>query len=574
MKSYQFYVSPEGCDDHEGLEDSPFRTIEKARDAIRSLNGQFDGDIIVYVRGGVYPIQDMIEFDARDSGKWGSEVIYRAYPGEIPILSGGVRLTDWTAAGGGMYKCSCPGLSSRQLYVNGQRAIRARTPNRGQYYRLREWDKQSKVIKIDREAVGEWSQLEEVEMVVQQYWAEAYMRLRTCVIEGDEAKISFQSPESDIVFVRNSPARAARQSFHFENALEFLDEEGEWYLDAAAGELYYIPRSGEEMANANVIAPSVETLISIRGTLDEPVQYLRFQGFVFEHTTWLHPAQAGYMGLQAGQYNTSADADNHHYVKRPPAGVAISCANQVRMERNIFRHMGATAVDLQYGTHHCAIEGNLIIDTSGNGISIGKFSDDGVEIHEVYRPDDFREASRGDQIRNNHISFIGQDYYGCVGIAAGYVHGVNIEHNELEEMPYSGISIGWGWHYADSALGNNLIRWNKIRRAMKLLCDGGGIYTLSKQAGTVIAENFIHEITRSEWALDYPIAATYFDQGTEGIYLIGNESRYSTPEDVHLHLTGPNYIDNGKHVPDRIIANAGLEPEYRKVIDLLKSASV
>ncbi|WP_135553475.1 right-handed parallel beta-helix repeat-containing protein [Paenibacillus cymbidii] len=565
-----FYIAPNGNDGGPGTEESPFRTLARARDAVRECKRSMIGDIVVYLRGGVYRMAETAMFDDRDSGTDGHRVTYRAYPGETPVLSGGVELGGWSKAGQLLYKCDAGTLRFRQLYVNGERAIRARTPNKGNYFRLLRWDRDNREIVIDRSQIGDWPHLDQVEMVVQQYWAESTVRLAGFTVHGNEARVKLQETEADILFVRPHPPHAQGQPFHFENALAFADAEGEWYKAADSGDLYYIPRAGEDMATAETVAPMLETLVSVAGTPDRPVRDLVFEGITFMHTGWQRPNECGNLTLQAGQYNLFADANDNQRVGRPPAGAYVACAQRVRFERCEFRHMGATALDFHYGTSGCEAEGNIVADVSGNGISLGKFNDPEGNIGDAYNPSDLREVSTGDRIANNVVRRVGLDYYGSIGIAAGYVKNAVIEHNDLADLPYTGISLGWGWLHTDSASSCNRIVRNRIAFSMTQLCDGAGIYTLSKQPGSEISGNLVTDIKRSEWAGSFPISAIYLDEGSEGFRIFNNYSRYSTPEDVHLHRTGDNVIANYAASPDRVAAEAGLTEAYR---DLLEHAA-
>ncbi|MNI08997.1 hypothetical protein D3C73_620500 [compost metagenome] len=562
-----WYVSPEGNDVNDGTKEQPFKTLGRARDAVRELNQSMQGDIVIYLRGGMYALKETLVLDERDSGFNGFQVIYCAYPGEKPILSGGQVLGEWRKSGNLIYSCSVGELRFRQLYINGQRANRARSPVRGQYNRIKAWDKESKEIILDRHEVKDWSQFQGVEMVIQQFWSESTVRLKQFRISGQEARVTIQEPEGTMLFQRPHAPKVPGQYYHFENALEFVQEQGDWYANNATGELSYIPHEDVDMTSVIAIAPVVETLISLVGTLNHPVHDILISGLTFEHTTWLRPSEQGNLNAQAGQYNVYADEHNKQYVGRPSAGVYVACAQRVCIHRNEFRHMGATALDFHYGTDTCEAEGNLIHDIAGNGISIGIYSKPDVNFTEPYNPADLREVATGDKIRNNVIRRVGLDYYGAVGIGAGYVRSIRIEHNDLEDLPYSGISMGWGWLHADTAARDNHIVCNRIRRAMSLLCDGGGIYTLSKQPDSEISGNLIIDIKRSPWADRYPIAAIYLDEGTAGFRVFGNEHRYSTPEDIHLHHTGENIISNYNSDVEAVTAFAGLETDYRDLLD-------
>src|SRR4029079_19376939 len=126
-------------------------------------------------------------------------------------------------------------------------------------------------------------------------------------------------------------------------------------------------------------------------------------------------------------------------------------------------------------------------------------------------PVDSRAICKNIVVKNNYFTRVARDYHGSVAVLATYVEGRVVEHNEIFDLPYTGISVGWGWTTEDTALGNNSIRYNRIHRVLTQLSDGGGIYTLSKQPGTVVQENYVYDLNKSEWS-DAFIAGIYLDE--------------------------------------------------------------
>ena len=218
-----------------GTELYPLRTLEKARDIVRTINTAMTSDITVLLRGGHYQLSHTLTFDQTDSGTNGFNIVYRAYPGEKPVITGGQRITGWNPVGNGMIKATVGILRFRQFYVNGARAIRARTPNAGHYYRIKSWDTTHRRIGIERQEIANWQQLNEVEMVHQKIMALNFMRVAVVFGVGGRMLTSFLlSPsEREPLPTKSIPHGASGQSYHFENAYEFLDAPGEWYLNTA-----------------------------------------------------------------------------------------------------------------------------------------------------------------------------------------------------------------------------------------------------------------------------------------------------------------------------------------------------
>ncbi len=577
-----FYVSPFGDDSNSGTLEAPFKSIQKARDAVRQSITKAKGDHTVYLRGGTYWIDQTIKFDQRDSGEKNYKSIYQAYRDEKPVINGGVQIEGWEPHKNGIWKASVKGINFRQLYVNGQRAIRSRQPNSGDFHRLKAWDLAGERIIIDSRHITDWDNFETVEMVAQLSWAESILRLKSFelygTIAGYDAYVTIQDEERDLLFPRGHPGKHNNQVFHFENAYEFLDAPGEWYLDLSAGLLFYMPRKGENMNYIEVIAPGVETLLEIEGTLDNPVKNLVFRGISFEHSTWTYPGEHGYLNMQSGQYDIKTESNGNQYVDRPPAGVTVIAAQNVLFERNLFQHMGSTAIDFFYGTKNCRIIGNIITDISGNGIAVGKFVEDKfTEAGIPYNPEDKREVCTNDVVSNNIVYRTGRDYFGTHGIVAGYPAGLTIEHNIVRDIPYSGISVGYGWTLKPNAMHDNLIAYNEISNVINLLADGAGIYMLSMQPGTKIIGNHIYNITRSKWAGTSPVAGIYLDEGTSGTKenpFILKENFIESPQRHNFHIIGEVVIDNDyfynrQEKAKAVKAKAGLEFEYKDLKDMI-----
>jgi hypothetical protein len=575
------YVAPDGDDSNPGTLAQPLQTVAKARDLVRTKNSNMTADITVYLRAGTYQQTSTLTFANADSGSGNFYVKYMAYPGERPLISGGKAITGWKVsdATNNIYSASAGTTAFRQLYVNGVKAIRARTPNLlannvANFNRLSGWDKAANNLQIPTTAVADWKNLTKVEMHVMIAWGDSAMRIASITSSGTTALVKFQSPESPMVFVRPNPRMdqvgwGSGRAYYFENALEMLDQAGEWYLDETANTVYYKPRTGEDMATATVIAPMVETIMSVKGTSTaDQASYLWFQGLSFAHATYMRPSQYGFLDGQAGQYNLTADASNNQTVGRMTAGVSVMNANHIRFERNLFTQMGGTGLDFISGTHDDMIIGNAVTDIAGNGIAIGKFTaSDTTEFHVAYNPSDKNEICTRDTIKDNYINGVTTEFQGGVGIGAGYPAYVDIEHNEISHTNYTGISIGFGWTGSTTAMTNNKINYNNIHHVNEIMTDGGAIYTLSNQGtGSEMQYNYIHDYACSKWA-DYGCNGLYLDEKSSG-YTVAHNVMVNCPTNIAQNQTGTNTItDNGANPSgaQNTIATAGIETAYADI---------
>lgn len=566
----ELFVAPNGNDANDGTVSAPVRSIERARDIVRTMNTSMQQDIVVYIRGGTYRLDKTFRLDGRDSGYNGWHVIYRSFPGERAILSGGTILSGWDPIGGGVYKAHVKGIEFRQLYVNGRRAIRARQPNEPEYHRLLSWDEGTSSTVVNSMEVGAWNNLSQVEMVVLKEWTQNNLRIHSVALSGEQAVILPHEPDRRIAFSGHLFLRAEGQSYYFENAHEFLDQEGEWYLDTYSGELFYKARAGEDMTTASVVMPHLEQLMRIEGSTDQPVKHVRMMGLTFEYSTWMAVNTSGFATSQADVLQRENDQ-----VAVIPGMIHIQHASEVEMARNVIRHAGGAGAVLFKGTDKVRLIGNLFTDIAAGGIGVALALDD--------NSDDLRTVCRNDVIANNYLFQIGRDFASSVGIFAAYVEEITIEHNELVDMPYTGISLGWGWTDKATILRGNSVRANRIHHVMNRMADGAGLYTLSKQPGTVLSENYIYDIVRSPWAGRFPISAIYLDEGSSEI-LVKNNVLENVPVGIDFHRAHHNNVvntlgtyqerwessDNVFQIDDSLSADtvrarSGLEAAYRDV---------
>ncbi len=470
-------------------------SLTDAQTKAKTLNANMTGSLTVYLFGGTYRLNDTFTLGASDSGSNGYSVTYRNYPGQTPVLSGGVPVTGWTVhdAARNIYQADVGTQQFRQLYISGSRAVRARTPNvtdtaTGAPYLTAKLSNPFKVVTAD---VGAWTNLNRVEVVKIDHWHQKRMRIDNIQVSGDTASIGFLSPEAG-----DSDLNHENQSvpyYYFENAYEMLDAEGEWYLDttdAAHHILYYKPRAGENMASVQAIAPKLETLVRIEGTAGAPAHHIGLRGITLAHTNWTRPDVKGFLTNQAA---LELHTDFGSVI---PGALWINNANNVRIEENTVRQTGAHGILLTGNLHHNAVVGNTVTDTSAGGIY------------------EFSEESSYDLVSNNLVEKVGQFYTEAVGILATRPDHMTIEFNEVRSMPYTGISIGWKWGDEDTGTDYNTVQYNHIHDVMQLHDDGAGIYTLGKMVGSTFENNYIHDFVLSPYSGGNPLAGIYLDNGS------------------------------------------------------------
>nr|WP_154924126.1 RICIN domain-containing protein [Microbacterium testaceum] len=533
----------------------------------------------VLLRGGEYSLTDTFTLSPEDSGTTQNPVVYRAYGSETPVLTSARTLNGWADAGGGVYSASTAGAQFRQLYVNGVRATPARYPNAGSEIQLQSSNRTAKTLRVLTEQFQTFANadLSQVDFVTQLQWGETYARLKSASDAGTTSlgamtDLTLQDEEANILFQRPFPLLSDGSPVHFENAREFIDVPGEFFVDRKAQRVFYMPRAGENLSSTYTV-PALDTLLQVKGSATAPVHDISIQGITFQDSGWNRPTTNGYLNGQGGLYNISANMQNQQYTDRPPAGVYVTYADRISVTGNTFRRMGSTALDIDTAVHDSSAVGNVITDVSGNGIMVGKFSDPDVEFHTPYNPADINEVTARVTVSNNVINGTGRVYTGTAGINGGYLRNTSIVNNDISDSPWAGISTGWGWNHAESAQRENTIARNRIGNIQTNMCDTGGFYHLSNDPGTSFSRNYVHDIVRQPTACSSNVGAVYLDEGSDNMTV--SENVHADVEwGVHFNFTGSNNnvygnVDENK----QWIQESGLEPAYRGLLQKINIAA-
>ena len=598
----EIWISPKGSDFNDGTRQSPKATLtsalRQAREWRRTEDNRIQGGITIYMEGGTYAFYEPFFIRPEDSGTKESPTIIRSVGDEKVILSGGISINGWKKQGK-VWVADVPvfngrPLDFRQLWVNGKKAVRARD--------VEDFEKMNRICSVDekneilyvpavsiRRLIDNKGNLKAkyAEMVLHQMWCVANLRIRSVEVQGDSAAIRFHQPESRIQFEHPWPRPMVttdghNSAFYLTNARELQDVPGEWYHDMDARKVYYYPREGEKMQEAEVIVPAVETLVRVEGTLDRPVCHIRFEKITFSYTTWMRPSEKGHVPLQAGMYLTDGyridpkmqrnylnhPLDNQGWLGRPAAAVRVVAARQIDFERCRFEHLGSTGLDYEEAVQGGVVRGCLFRDIAGNGLLVGSFSPAAHETHLPYDPADRREVCTQQQINNCYFTEIGNEDWGCLAIAAGYVGDVNIEHNEISEVPYSGISLGWGWTQTVNCMRNNRVHANLIHHYAKHMYDVAGIYTLGSQPKSYVTENCVHSIYKPGYVHDpNHWFYLYTDEGSSFITVRDN---WTEGEKYLQNANGPGNVweNNGPKVDNDVRERAGLEAGYKDLLNI------
>ena len=591
----EIYVSLQGNDKNPGTKEAPFNTlnraIKQAREWRRLNWPEVAGGIYIRLEEGVYAQRNSLFLRPEDSGTPDSPTVICAVDGAHPVISGGVAVTGWKRG------CNHPAIpeklrqkiwsaeaplignrrvETRQMWVNGHKVQRAAQFPDGGLEQMIDFNPEEQTITIPVSQNVNPKRLQnagQLEMIVHQRWAIAILRVKSIDVKDGQAVVRFHEPESHLEFAHPWPqpvigGEKGNSSFCLTNALELLDQPGEWFQEYPSGTIYYYPQAGENMETAEVIIPALETLVTIDGTLSRPVKHIQFNGITFAHTSWMRPSFQGHVTLQGGfplldAYKLQepglpekAELENQAWITRPETAIRVRGAEHIDFKHCTFRHLSSTGLDYEWAVTASSVEDCQFTDIGGTALLVGAFPDGGFETHIPFIPADVRELCSHITIRNNIISNVTNEDWGCVGIGTGYVRNMDISHNEVCHLNYSGICVGWGWTSLESGMCNNRIEANYVHHFARRLYDAGGLYTLSNQPGSVMRNNRIEHLIEAPYATNDRAFYIYLDEATDGYTM---ENNWCPAERFDSNRPGKKNVwkNNGPQVADSIKYKAG-----------------
>ncbi|MEO6035459.1 MAG: right-handed parallel beta-helix repeat-containing protein [Verrucomicrobiota bacterium] len=550
-----FFVATNGNDQWSGAlagpepkrNDGPYRTVARALRAVGELKQKQGGDwkqpVTIFVRGGPHWLDKPLQISHELSGTREAPLLISAYSNEHPVLSAGQPISDWKRVaidGRKLWSVAVtnPGdfkSSFHQLWVDGQRRIRARHPNTG-YFQVAalpdatpNWEKGHTRFQFSGEDLKAWPSAHQGDIVAMTRWVES----RLPITNIDEKEKIFASSKRSVFQLQPGDL------YYVEGVFEVLDQPGEWFFDREQGLIYYQPMPGEILSGFNAVIPRLADCLHLDGQpeLGQFVEHVEFRGLAFSHNEWFFPAKSGSTKVPG---STAAEPEVLGFPQAAfgvPGAVNAEGARNCSFENCQFVNLGSYGLQLGRGCQSNVVSACKFFDLAAGGIRIG----------ETIIRTNAAELTHGNQVVDCDLHDGGKMFQSGEGIWIGQSFGNQIAHNSIFDFFYTGISIGWTWGYGPSLASNNVVEFNHVHHIGRkangdgpVLSDMGGIYTLGGEQGTVIRNNLWHHIA----ALRYGGWAIYFDEGSTGIVAENNIAFRTTHGGFHQHYGKDNIVRN------------------------------
>ncbi len=518
----ELHVAPGGQDSAAGGPTTPLATLAAAQVRVRQLRAAAaaPAPVRVILAGGTYRLSSPLVFGPSDSGSAEAPITWEAKTGEQPVISGGRLLTGWRAEPDGAWSAPAGEAFFHQLFVNGRRAQRARTPNSG-YLRAAgllepipsppgspgyNRPELRTRLRYQPGDAAKWPDLDSLQVRLYHAWTGS---LHWVADIDEQARILHFTAPSGWPVGYWEP----NQRYVLENVRAAFDQPGEWYLDRAAQRVYYRPLPGEVVPDLEIVAPITGQLLRLLGAAQAGlwVEHLTFRGVSFQHAEWVMPPDRAHDGQACVDAGRSALA----------GAIETIDARDCLFEGCEVTRVGPYAVALGSGSRTITLRQCELHDLGSGGVVIGT---PGGEA-------DAPQAGDGNTVENCFIHDGGWLAPAGIGVLILRSSHNVVRRNEVCDFFYSGMSVGWDWGFSPTSAHDNLLEYNHIHHlGGGVLSDLGGIYTLGISPGTVLRGNVIHDV----FAYSYGGWGLYNDASSSRITMERNVVYRNKHEAYHL----------------------------------------
>ncbi len=593
------YVAPNGSDENDGSKAAPFATWQRANEEVQKYNAEMTGDIVVHFAGGNYPVKEMMTMDEKISGKNGYKVIYKG--DELlnpPVFNGGTQITGWQPQEGSpIWVADASHVEdTRNMYVNEFPAVLAKSRYRytaSELYKIEgsKYDSDGLVVPLTN-FPKKLTHPEDMMIVWPILWTTSRTPVETAFYSDTAVTFKMTQPTWTCATSLGGMGHLdvdPSDAFYLENAIELLDEPGEFFFDKYAKKIYYYPYQEEDMTTADVWVSTTEKLLNMSGSsLQSKVQNVEFNNLRFQYGAWNEISKTGMKENQTDQYLIAStnDAIWHKEIMKP-AQVTIEAAQYIDIKNCEFVNLGSNCLNMTNGVLNSNVVGNLFRDSAATGLVVGNWN------HKVELNDD-QERCEYITVSNNLFHRVAYEHCGSAALAVYYPAHTVIEHNDVRDVPYTGISVGWGWGAWNPPEVRDIhVLSNYVENVTSQNFDGAHIYTLGRMEESTIKYNHLVDSgdTRGGIYLDEASAAITVEENVvqraanpifaragaiiRDIYANNNyvDTDYTgfTAETEDSHR---NRIDVTYHILDgkwparaqEIMADAGLEDQYSHLL--------
>ena len=525
-KSSVIYVSEaEGSDAYSGFtphytggSNGPLRTLRRALDLVTMLHIPGQGQpMTVRLSGDHYltaPLEIGLSERYAGTDYALEDLVIESYGDTRARLIGGRRLSGFardTFRDTPCLSLHIPEVESgawrfTDLYVNGRRADASRYPREGTFRVLDTENSSatrlgegSRWFIAKKEDLAGIEGIEDATVSFYHYWIDEHSPVESYDRESGKLVMKYRSRfRMTVNYDRNDTSEFC---YYLENIAAGFGAPNSWYLDVPRGMLYYVPADPEaDPESLEIFAPMTSRLLHVHGTPERPVSGIRLRGLEMLCSRGDYASRTGDPGAAdtAGGCELAADAQS---AVGGYGALLFEYAHNCTVEDCHLYALGLHAIEISRGSCGVRVEQCLIEQVGGGGVKLY-----GAKVGEPVC-----DTVSHCTVRGNTIRYVGRRYAAACGILACHTSYNEISENEVSYTDYTGISVGWIWgYYPSTTYGNRITRNHVHHIGVGLLSDMAGIYLLGTQHGTVVEDNYVHDVKSSH----YGGHGIYTDEGS------------------------------------------------------------